>query len=188
MLKKINLFCICFAFTASSVLHAQDAFLGEIKMFAGGFAPRGWAFCDGQLLSIAQNSALYSILGTTYGGNGQTNFALPDLRGRVAINEGQGTGLQGSYSLGQAGGMEATTILPSNLPQHAHSIPALQADLKANISTVSFGNKSVLTSGNPANTTIATSISGASVPITNVQPYLVVHYIICTDGIFPSRN
>jgi len=188
MLKKINFFCICFAFAASSVLHAQDSFIGEIKMFAGNFAPRGWAFCDGQLLTIAQNSAVFSVLGTTYGGDGRSTFAVPDLRGRVAINEGKGNGLQGTYPLGQAGGMEETTILPSNLPQHAHSIPALQADLKANISSVSIGNKSVLTTGNTANTTIATSISGASVPIYNVQPYLVVHYIICLDGIYPSRN
>src|SRR5437899_12703586 len=96
-------------------------FIGEIVMFAGNFAPRGWAFCNGQILSIAQNTALFSILGTTYGGNGQTTFALPDLRGRVPMHPGQGPGLT-NHTLGEVAGSETTTLLSSNMPQHTHAL------------------------------------------------------------------
>src|SRR6059058_2346340 len=96
-------------------------FLGEIKVFCGNFAPRGWALCNGQLLSIAQNTALFSLLGTQFGGNGQTNFALPDLRGRVPVHPGQGPGLS-DYAIGQSGGSETTTLLLSNVPAHNHSL------------------------------------------------------------------
>ncbi|MEN9798594.1 MAG: hypothetical protein RL653_2290, partial [Pseudomonadota bacterium] len=97
----------------------MDPFLGEIKLFAGNFAPTGWAFCHGQLLPIAQNSALFSLLGTTYGGNGQTTFALPDLRGRIPVGFGQGPGLT-NRNLGDMSGVESVTLQVSNLPQHAH--------------------------------------------------------------------
>src|SRR5688572_5350285 len=99
----------------------SEPFIGEIIMFAGNFAPRGWAFCSGQLLSIAQNTALFSILGTTYGGNGQTTFALPDLRGRCPVHQGQGPGLS-NYSLGQVGGTESVTLIASQLPPHSHTV------------------------------------------------------------------
>lgn len=187
MFRKINLLFMCLAFTAGSVLKAQENFMGEIKMFAGNFAPKGWAFCDGQTLSIVQNPALFSLLGTTYGGDGVKTFRLPDLRGRVAINEGQNN-QQGYYTLGQAGGYEAITLTQANLPQHVHNVPATQTDLKTSGASLSTGNKSVLTTGNAANTNIASSVAGASAPVYNVQPYLVVHYIICTAGTFPLRN
>src|SRR5512132_2194680 len=97
-----------------------DPFIAEIRLFAGNFAPRGWATCDGQLLSIAQNTALFSLLGTTYGGNGQTNFALPDLRGRAAIHQGQGPGLS-QYVLGEVGGLENVTLITTQIPAHTHT-------------------------------------------------------------------
>src|SRR3954465_13916452 len=96
-------------------------FIGQISLFGGNFAPRGWAFCKGQLLAISQNTALFSILGTTYGGNGQTTFALPDLRGRVPIHFGQGPGLS-SYALGETGGAETTTLTVNELPAHTHAV------------------------------------------------------------------
>ena len=105
-------------------------FIGQITLFAGNFAPRGWAFCNGQLLSIAQNTALFSILGTTYGGNGQTTFALPDLRGRVPVHAGQGPGLS-NYDLGQQGGAESVTLTTAQMPAHTH--PA-----NANASRITF--------------------------------------------------
>src|SRR3954468_23228168 len=99
----------------------SEPFLGEIRMFGGNFAPRGWAFCNGQILSIAQNTALFSLLGTTYGGNGQTTFGLPDLRGRVAVSAGQGPGLS-NYSLGELAGSESVTLTSANMPAHNHSV------------------------------------------------------------------
>lgn len=188
MLRKTTLLCIGLAFSASSILHAQENFMGEIKMFAGNFAPKGWAFCDGQLLPINQYQSLYAILGVNYGGDGKNTFALPDLRGRVPVNEGQGKGQQRYYALGQQDGYETTYILQSNLPQHVLNVPALQVDLKSNTTALSTGNKSVLTTGNTANTTIATNPSGSNVPVNNMQPYLVVHYIICIAGTYPNRD
>src|SRR5437867_1864890 len=99
---------------------ALEPFYGEIRMFAGNFAPRNWAFCQGQILPIAQNTALFSLLGTTYGGNGSTTFALPDLRGRVPIHQGQGTGLS-SYTMGQNGGTESETLTVNQMPAHKHT-------------------------------------------------------------------
>src|SRR5690349_13883210 len=104
----------------------SEPFIGEIIMFAGNFAPRGWAFCQGQILSIAQNTALFSILGTTYGGNGQTTFALPDFRGRVPVGQGQGPGLS-SYVLGEVSGTESTTLLTTNMPVHNHGLTQAKA-------------------------------------------------------------
>ncbi len=101
-------------------LLADDGFLGEVRMFAGNYPPRNWAFCDGQLLSIAYNQNLYSIIGTNYGGDGRTSFALPDLRGRAPISAGTGTGLS-SYNIGQIGGAETVTLSENQLPQHTHS-------------------------------------------------------------------
>ena len=111
----------------------QEPYLGDVRMFGGNFAPRTWAFCDGRLLSISQNSALYSLLGTTYGGDGITTFALPDLRGRVPVGQGQAPGLS-NYVMGQRAGTEQVTLLMSNLPSHNHGLFATQQD--ANTSTV----------------------------------------------------
>lgn len=183
----------------------MDPFIGEIVMFGGNFSPRGWAYCDGQLLSIASNTALFSILGTTYGGDGRTTFALPDLRGRAPIHPGTGPGLS-TYRLGQRGGNETTVLNVTNMPSHSH-IAAGTA--KASYSPPSGGatlpnpsgnNFSGATgtniySSNPSNVTMAADniavtvgSTGGSMPFGNMQPYLAVNFIIATVGIFPSRN
>ena len=176
----------------------SEPFIGQIMMFAGNFAPRDWAFCDGQLLSIAQNTALFSILGTTYGGNGQTTFALPDLRGRVPIQQGQGPGLS-PYILGQASGVENVTLLISNIPAHTHSLGASsgQGDSPSPEGavpavTVDPNSQQPLNSyaSTPNTSMAATSVglAGGSQPHTNIQPYLSINFIIALEGIFPSRS
>ena len=178
-------------------LMAQEPFLGEIKMFAGNFAPRGWAFCDGQILSIAQNTALFSLLGTTYGGDGRTTFALPDLRGRVTIHAGYGPGLS-PKRLGEKGGVEAVALTVAQMPNHNHA-----AQIKAD-STVATTDSPIdmfparnagatPQYGDTLNTVMnSTAVSvgntGGSQAHTNVQPYNTVYYIICIQGYFPSRN
>ena len=171
-----------------------EPFLAMIMLFAGNFNPRGWLLCNGQILSIAQNTALFSLLGTTYGGNGQTTFALPDLRGRVPINSGQGPGLS-NYVLGQAGGSESTTLLVSNLPAHTHQLRATSdagsvsapADVYlANTGALDkdYGPAGSLVSMNPG--TIGPT--GGSQPFDNLPPYLAMTYCIAVEGIYPSRN
>ncbi len=174
-----------------------EGFIGEIRMFGGNFAPKGWALCNGQILSIAQNTALFSILGTTYGGNGQTTFALPDLRGRVAIHQGQGPGLS-SYTLGEQSGSESVTMLQSQLPPHTHTVAcntgaATQPSPGGNLpaapvdSQGGAGNGYAPTAnGTMSPQTIGATGGGQPVPI--VQPLLCVTFIICLYGIFPSRN
>ncbi|WP_342448689.1 tail fiber protein [Tamlana crocina] len=194
MKKRITIgfFLLCFVF--SFQLNAQEGFIGEIRMFAGNFAPRSWALCDGQLLAISQYQALFSILGTTYGGDGRTTFALPDLRGRVAIHPGSGPGLS-TYRQGSKGGTETNTLTVSQMPPHSHTVNAVVED----------GNQSVPTGNLPAgtkaldkeysdaaaNTTMNSTMignSGGGQPVNNIQPYGTVNYIICLQGIFPSRN
>jgi microcystin-dependent protein len=170
-------------------------FIGEITLFAGNFAPRGWAFCNGQLLSIAQNTALFSILGTTYGGNGQTTFALPDLRGRVPIHPGQGPGLS-NYQLGQVGGSENVTLLSTQMPAHTHPVNAVasggnQASPAGNLPAIESTGTSKDYSSAPATGPMSASMIGATgggQPFPIVQPYECINYIIATQGIFPSRN
>lgn len=171
----------------------SEPFIGEIVMFAGNFAPRGWAFCQGQLLSIAQNTALFSILGTTYGGNGQTTFALPDLRGRVPVGQGQGPGLS-QYTLGQLSGSETVTLLQTQMPAHGHFVAcssddATSGDPSANFPSA-FPQKIYANAATPGKTMNAAMIAqtGGSQPHTNIQPYLCINFIIAIEGIFPSRN
>lgn len=165
-----------------------EPFLGEIRLFAGNFAPKGWAFCDGQLLPISQNTALFSILGTTYGGNGQTTFALPDLRGREPIHAGQGPGLQ-SYTLGESAGEEAVTLNVNQLPAHTHAQPATNADEGTNKPGSAVPAKGGVYAGSSDGTTMSpTTVSGGSQPHDNRSPYLTVSFIIALQGIFPSRN
>lgn len=174
-------------------------------MFGGNFAPRGWAYCDGQLLSIAANTALFSILGTTYGGDGRTTFALPDLRGRAPIHQGTGPGLS-TYRLGERGGNEQSYLNVTNLPSHNHlgsgtikaafTPPAgggnTTSPSGANLSGVSGSNiysnqaPNVTMAANNVNVTV--SNTGGNMPFSNMQPFLVVNFIIATVGIFPSRN
>ncbi|HYF30662.1 MAG TPA: tail fiber protein [Chitinophagaceae bacterium] len=190
----------------------MEGTIGEIRMFAGTFAPRAWAFCAGQLLSIAQNTALFSILGTTYGGNGQTTFALPDLRGRSPIGAGQGPGLS-NISLGEVSGVENVTILTSQMPAHTHTATATVTGTVApgclddagttdapggarpaispggtNVYSTATPDASMATSPINATATVTIGIAGSSQPLPIRNPYLGMNYIICLEGIFPSRN
>lgn len=171
----------------------SEPFLAQIMLFGGNFAPRGWAFCNGQILSISQNTALFSLLGTTFGGNGQTTFALPDLRGRVPIHPGQGPGLS-NYSPGQQGGTESNTLTQGQMPAHTHAA-ALNASSNPSSDTLPNGN--FLAEGNSyTNTTnaqmnanaVSLGVAGGSQPFPILQPYLGVNFIIALEGIFPSRN
>jgi microcystin-dependent protein len=172
--------------------------LGCIYMFAGNFAPRGYALCAGQILPISQNTALFSLLGTTYGGNGQTTFALPDLRGRSPIGAGQGPGLS-NISLGEQAGTEAVTLLTTNMPAHNHTLGATTNSASGGTPTNnvladtggSQGGGTNTYAAGPANTTMAPSSIGAAggnQPFANRNPYLGINYIIAINGIFPSRN
>lgn len=166
-------------------------FMSEIKIISWNFAPQGWAFCNGQFLPINQNQALFSLLGTTYGGNGQTTFALPDLRGRVPIHVGQG------FLLGQAGGQENHTLTLSELPTHTHVMQASSTTDAVNGTPVPTGNLLAAAQGQiyTANTSNLTTLLpstvpnvGGSQPHSNQQPYLTLNFIIALNGVFPSRN
>lgn len=165
-----------------------DAFIGEVRMFSFNFAPRNWATCDGQLLPINQNQALFSLLGTTYGGNGTTNFALPDLRGRTPLH------FNNTYPLGQKAGEPAHTLTVQELPTHSHSLQGTTADATAN---TPGGNLLAKTdSANPLYDSAslvamdASSIgaAGGSQPHENMQPYLTINFSIAIFGIFPPRS
>lgn len=180
----------------------MDEYIGIVKLFAGTFAPRGWAFCDGSQLSIAQNSALFSILGTTYGGNGQTTFGLPDLRGRVAVGAGSGPSLQPTQP-GEMAGSASITLTTAQLPAHNHPVqvssdkastnaPAGNVPAAANGSTPdetvvtvnAYAAANNLVAGSPN----AIGQTGNNQPVSVMQPYTGMNYIICLEGVFPSRN
>ncbi len=194
----------------------SQPFIGQIIQGGWNFAPRGYAFCNGQSLGIAQNTALFSLLGTTFGGNGQTTFNLPDLRGRSMVNAGQGPGLS-SYSLGQVGGVENTTLTVNQMPAHNHPVTTAPggglnaADIKSTDQSPSNGaifGRGVDSSGTatvpevylPAGTTptialglnvagsIQVGVAGGSQPFSILSPYLAVSVVIALQGIFPSRN
>ena len=173
----------------------SDPFIAEINMFAGNFAPRGWAFCSGQLLPIAQNTALFSLLGTTYGGDGRTTFQLPDLQGRLALHEGNGPGLA-QIRLGQRGGAETAALTVAQMPNHQHTVAAgcsSAGGADANPTNHFRGpdEEDVFADSPGANETMkaVTSASiGGGLAHTNVQPYTCVNYIIATQGVFPSRS
>ncbi|RED23663.1 microcystin-dependent protein [Flavobacterium cutihirudinis] len=184
------------SFLSVNKVSAQDVpILGQITIFAGNFAPRGWALCNGQLLSIQQNTALFSILGTTYGGDGRTTFGLPDLRNRVPV--GQGVAQNGeTKELGEVGGSTSTTILISNMPAHSHQLVGTTLAGNTNVpQNALHADTSVLdkeyttdTSGAKVNMSpLAIGITGGSQPINIQQPYLGVNYIIATEGVFPQR-
>ncbi len=169
-----------------------EPFIGEIKMGGWNFAPRGYAFCNGQLLSIAQNTALFSLLGTTYGGNGQTTFALPDLRGRVPLHWGQGPGLS-NYVLGEVSGTETVTLTTQQMPQHNHQVAATseEAGSKTPIGNLPGFSASPIYSNAAATGTMNPAmigVAGGSQPHPNLQPFLAVTFVIALEGIFPSRN
>jgi len=163
-------------------------YLGELKIISWNFAPKGWSLCNGQLLPINQNQALFSILGTTYGGNGQTNFALPDLRGRVPQHQGQG------FLLGQAVGQEFHTLTQSELPQHIHFAQSAAANATTDSpdSSVVLGTAAIDLYRQPTNLAamdpgIVGNVGGSQ-PHENRQPFLVLNVIIALQGVFPSRN
>lgn len=173
----------------------SEPFLGEIRMMGFNFAPRGWALCAGQQLPINQNSALFSLLGTTYGGNGVTTFALPDLRGRAPMQFGQGPGLS-NRSQGEAGGAESNTLVVANLPAHNHPLTANADDANSGNPT---NNRPAAAVGSPSSPSIysnqtgntnmqPTGSTGSGVPVNNMQPFLAVNFSIALAGIFPSRN
>ncbi len=173
----------------------SEPFVGEIRMFAGNFAPRGWAFCDGQLLSISQNEALFALFGTTYGGDGRTTFGLPDARGRVALHQGTGPGLT-SRPLGQKSGVEDVTINTNQLPVHSHVMSGsnLVADeanpggnLVAQTSQFNLYQDGAPDPANPLNAQAITEIGGDQ-QHTNLQPFLCINCIVALFGIFPSRQ
>jgi microcystin-dependent protein len=199
----------------------MEGYIGEVRNFAGTFAPMGWSFCQGQQMSIANYQALYALIGTTYGGDGVTVFNLPDLRGRVAVGTGQGPGMS-NVNLGTLAGVENAALTVNNLPAHNHvvgatnptfatSVNSAEAILNAPaagmsiasagyippsgsfVQNLGFNNATpavALNSGTVDTSSITANISavGGSIPHNNMQPYLAVNFIICIEGIFPSRN
>mgnify|MGYP000617676986 CR=1 FL=1 len=173
----------------------SDQFVAEIRIFPFNFAPRGWAQCNGQLIPISQNTALFSLLGTTYGGNGTTNFALPNLMGRVPIQPGQGAGLA-QRSLGEEIGQESVTLLQSEVPFHTHSLmgnatPSDTPRVENNTVARSAAGTSSFQTNTSANLVPMAAQTlppaGGSLPHTNMMPYLVVNFCIAMQGIFPPR-
>ncbi len=179
----------------------MEGTIAEIRMFAGTFAPRTWLFCNGQTMSIAQNTAMFSLLGTTYGGNGQTTFGIPDLRGRVPVGTGTGPGLP-NIQLGQMAGSSTVTLLTNNMPAHTHAVTGGVTPQAATDGAVgpdaanrytgpgnfySTAGDNVGMAQIPA-TGLVIGTTGGSQPFSTAQPYLGMNYIICQFGIFPSRN
>lgn len=171
----------------------MDPFVAEIRIFPFNFAPKGWTFCNGQLLPISQNTALFSLLGTNYGGDGRSNFGLPDLQGRAPMHPGQGPGLS-LHDLGETGGTETVTLLDSEIPSHTHSIKAASLNSQSTIPT----NNS-LGRGNPVKVYSATApltamgndsiaIVGGDQPHNNMMPYLTMNFCIALQGVFPPRG
>jgi microcystin-dependent protein len=169
----------------------SEPFLGEIRMFAGTFAPRGWAFCDGQILPISSNSALFALLGTTYGGDGRTTFALPDLSGRAPMHPGNGPGLT-FRTLGQKGGTETVTLNVSELPTHTHQMSAINAtgnsDVPDNNSLAQAGYQADSTTNLVNMHAVAITNTGGGQGHDNMAPSLGINFIIALEGVFPSRS
>lgn len=168
-------------------------FIGEIRLFAGNFAPRSYAFCDGQLVPIAQYDALFNLIGTTYGGDGETTFALPDLRGRVPVHQGTGPG-SSTVTIGEMSGVETVTLTSNTLPAHTHALLATDAPAGATagpagnvLATASAPLYAAGASDEPM-AAAAVGASGGSQPHDNMAPFLCIHFIIALEGVFPSRN
>jgi microcystin-dependent protein len=171
----------------------MDPFVAEIRIFPFNFAPKGWAFCDGQLLPLSQNTALFSLLGTTYGGDGKSNFALPDMQGNVPMHPGQGPGLS-LHDLGETGGSETVSLLESEIPSHSHGFMASQSDgndtspqnelLATGIGVNSFAAPPPIVNMSPNMLTPA----GGDQPHNNMQPYLTLNFCIALQGVYPPRT
>ncbi len=171
----------------------SEPYLGEIRIFGFNFPPQGWASCNGQTLPISQNTALFSLLGTTYGGDGVTTFALPDLQSRVAIHQGQGAGLS-AYSAGQAGGAESVTLLPGQMPVHTHPVHASNSPAGAHGPqgrTLARAGTDIYAAAPDTSTVMNAGMlgdAGDNDPHPNIQPYLVLNFCIALQGIFPARD
>lgn len=192
---------------SAPALAQAEPFIGQLMLFGGNFCPRGWSTTNGQLLSIAQNTALFSILGTTYGGDGRVTFGLPDLRGRVPLSQGQGPGLS-DYAEGQTAGAQTVTLTINNMPAHNHSVSVVTLLKVANGQTadtpdplrnafVKTGTTNTYYTGAPtanymdsntAQSTVTQSTVGGNIPFSIMQPYQVLQWCIALSGIFPSRN
>lgn len=170
----------------------SEPFLGEIRTFGFNFAPLGWAFCAGQLLPISQNTALFSLLGTFYGGDGIQTFALPDLRGRVGINQGQGPGLS-PYDLGEVSGSETVTLTSAQMPGHTHAAvangsPATSSHPDGAVPARTGSSQYAAAPDGTAMNAGMIGPAGGSQPFSNIQPFLCLNFCIALQGIFPSRN
>ena len=175
----------------------MDPFVAEIRIFPFNFAPKGWAFCDGQLLPLSQNTALFSLLGTTYGGDGKSNFALPDLQGNAAMHPGQGPGLTDRF-LGESSGSQTVTLLITEMPTHTHTANAKVAGGQANPNGLVWGTSSAAkvaanfyapAAASPVNMNpLALSVSGGDQPHNNMMPYLTMNFCIALQGVFPPRS
>jgi microcystin-dependent protein len=178
----------------------MEGTLATIMIFAGNFAPRAWMYCDGSILAISQNDALFSLIGTTYGGDGISTFALPDLRGRIPVGTGNGAGLA-PIVLGQRAGSESVTLTQANLPAHSHTMSASVGTSSSNADGSKNPSHTLATTPTPlyapANAGTGTSLAGANVtlgaagsslPIPIVQSYQAINYVICVEGIYPSRS
>ena len=171
-----------------------DPFVAEIRIFPFNFAPKGWAFCDGQILPLSQNTALFSLLGTTYGGDGKSNFALPDMQGNAPMHPGQGPGLS-LHDLGESAGSETVTLLESEIPAHSHSLRADILDI-ADTNVVSSNASIALSSGgalfqaapNASMSDNALTPAGGGQPHNNMQPYLTLSFCIALQGVYPPRT
>ncbi len=168
-----------------------DPYIGEVRMFGGNYAPLSWALCNGQLLQISENSALFSLIGTTYGGDGQNTFALPNLQSRVPVH--QGTGAQGSYTLGQAAGEEAHTLTTAELPTHTHAVAAITKASAARPSNALYGGATSVPvyatapSGAMNGGVVARNNNG-TLGHSNIMPYQAINFIIALEGIYPSQG
>lgn len=173
----------------------SNPYIGEIRMFAGSFAPAGWALCQGQLMPISENDALFTLIGTTYGGDGQETFGLPDLQGRTPIHMGQGPGISQNYQIGEKGGVESVTLSVNQIPNHTHPLmgslnlsddpnPGMKVMGESRPGTNSFYQD---TAGNPMAASAIGPVGGSQ-PHDNMQPYLCINYIISLFGIFPTQT
>jgi microcystin-dependent protein len=170
----------------------SEPYVGEIRMFGGTFAPVGWEFCNGQLLTISENDALYTLLGTAYGGDGQTTFGLPDLRGRLPVHIGQNPATRTNYTLGSAGGVESVTLTSQQMPVHSHPANALSsAGTLTSPQTALWAAGPTTYSTNPPTAAMAgdaVAATGGSQPHDNTMPFLCVSFIIALVGIYPSQS
>ncbi len=172
----------------------MDPFVAEIRIFPFNFAPKGWAFCDGQILPLSQNTALFSLLGTTYGGDGKSNFALPNMQGNAPMHPGQGPGLS-LHDLGEMGGAESVTLLQSEIPAHSHGVMAATIDnadsnvpTNNNIGKASTKVFNIATAGSQVQMNPTTiGITGSSLPHNNMMPYLTLNFCIALQGVYPPR-